>query len=75
MRFDYSMVYYLGCVLLCIAIVVLIVFILCIRKLTNNQELLIQRIRDYEYPLNLMKEHLREIDNDIYAIKQKLLQR
>lgn len=70
MRFDTSMMYYIGCFLLCMTIIFIIIFMLNVRRIIKNQELTIRILQDYGYQLTVLNENVHNIENDVYSIHQ-----
>ena len=68
MNFDSSMMYYIGCFLLCVCIVLIITFFIHIKKIIKNQERMIENCQGYGYQIAIINDRLQNIDNDIYAM-------
>lgn len=73
MKLDSTMMYYMGCFLITVAIVLLITVHLYIRKVIKKQEAILKELLFFEHPLSIMNDHLYNIDNDVYAIKQRMM--
>lgn len=73
MNFDARTMYYIGCILLCVSIVLICAFLFYIRKILKSQEEILEGIRSFQYTLGVINDHLRDIDSDIYYIRQRTM--
>ena len=72
MRFDTSLMYYLGCFLIFVAIVLIVLVNIYMKKILKKHDELIQQLRDFEYPISVANDRLYNLDNDVYAIRQRI---
>ena len=66
-KFEASIMYYIGCAVMCVLIVLIIVFIMNMKKMIKNQEKLIDHSEAMEWQLISLNNQVHDIDNELYC--------